>query len=81
MIRERSIQSASLLKREHWSLTSNGLRNNRLPHDGFFRRFPSVSRTSTTGSTAERLNARYQAIIAGNEELLRDKRILDIASH
>ncbi len=48
---------------------------------GFFDAFPRFFGTSVTGSTAARLNARYQAIVAGNEALLRGKRILDIASH
>jgi predicted nicotinamide N-methyase len=48
---------------------------------GFFDAFPRFLETSRTGSTAARLNARYQAIIAGNEALLRGRHILDIASH
>jgi hypothetical protein len=48
---------------------------------GFFDAFPRFLRTSKTGSTAARLNARYQVIIAGNEALLKGKRVLDIASH
>ena len=48
---------------------------------GFFDAFPRFFETSSTGSTAARLNARYREIIAANETLLRGKCILDIASH
>ncbi len=48
---------------------------------GFFSGFPKFFETSITGSSAERLNARYRAIIAANQHLLHAKRILDVASH
>jgi predicted RNA methylase len=47
----------------------------------FFDAFPRFLGTSRTGATSARLNARYQAIIAGNEALLSGNRVLDIASH
>ena len=47
----------------------------------FFSDFPRFFDTSITGSSAERLNTRYRAIIAPNLDKLRSARILDIASH
>jgi len=47
----------------------------------FFDEYSRFLTTSRTGATAARLNARYRGIIAGNQTLLRGKRVLDIASH
>ena len=47
----------------------------------FFDRFDRFYSTSRTSPWPERLHARYQAIIQENLDLLRDQRVLDIASH
>lgn len=47
---------------------------------GFFDKYPAFYR-SVIGATPERLNARYNAIIGHNLDLIRGKRILDLASH
>lgn len=49
---------------------------------GFFDQYPRFYETSTVGtSQGERLNERYRALISSNEELIRDKTIIDLASH
>jgi 2-polyprenyl-3-methyl-5-hydroxy-6-metoxy-1,4-benzoquinol methylase len=47
---------------------------------GFFDAYPNFFETSTSGYR-NRLNKRYRAIIGPNIEIIRDKSILDIASH
>jgi hypothetical protein len=47
----------------------------------FFDRFDRFYTTSRTSPWPERLQARYQAIIRENLDLLRGKRVLDLASH
>lgn len=47
----------------------------------FFDRFPRFVDTSATGHTPHRLNARYIALIHSNRELIKDARVLDLASH
>jgi Protein of unknown function (DUF1698) len=47
----------------------------------FFDAFPRFVETSETGPWLERLNARYVALIHENRELIRGKRVLDLASH
>ena len=47
----------------------------------FFDSFPRFVDTSATGPWKDRLNARYVALIHSNRELLRDARVLDLASH
>jgi hypothetical protein len=48
---------------------------------GFFDPYDRFYITSQTGPSARRLNARYEAIIGQNIDLLRHKRVLDVASH
>jgi len=48
---------------------------------GFFDAYDRFYATSKTGPSARRLNARYEAIIGQNIDLLRHKRVLDVASH
>ncbi len=49
---------------------------------GFFDQYPRFYSTSRVGtSRGERLNERYRALISPNEELIREKTILDLASH
>jgi predicted RNA methylase len=48
---------------------------------GFFDDYSAFFETSITGASAERLNARYRAIIQPNRHLLQDRRVLDLASH
>jgi Methyltransferase domain len=48
---------------------------------GFFDRYDRFYVTSQTGPSSRRLNARYDAIIGRNIDLLRYKRVLDVASH
>jgi hypothetical protein len=47
----------------------------------FFDQFDRFYSTSHTSPWPDRLHARYQAIIQENLELIRDQRVLDIASH
>ena len=47
----------------------------------FFDAFPRFGETSETGPWLDRLNARYMALVDSNRELLRDARVLDLASH
>jgi len=48
---------------------------------GFFDRYERFYSTSKTSPLPDRLNSRYDAIIARNRELLAGRRVLDIASH
>jgi|SRR5208283_242201 len=49
---------------------------------GFFDQYPRFYSTSTVGpSRGERLNERYRALISPNEDLIREKTILDLAAH
>jgi len=48
---------------------------------GFFDAYDRFYATSQTGPSARRLNARYEAIIGKNIDLLRHQRVLDVASH
>jgi hypothetical protein len=48
---------------------------------GFFDEFPRFYKTSQTSPFPDRLNSRYRAIMERNAELIRGKRVLDIASH
>lgn len=47
----------------------------------FFDPYAQFLTTSATSASPSRLNARHAAIIQGNLELFRGKRVLDIASH
>jgi len=47
----------------------------------FFDSFKSFYDTSETGSSANRLNNRYMALIHSNKEIIRNSSILDLASH
>jgi SAM-dependent methyltransferase len=47
----------------------------------FFDRYKSFYETSIVGATGNRLNNRYKALIEKNKELIKDQRILDLASH
>jgi hypothetical protein len=48
---------------------------------GFFDQYPRFYSTSTVNAGPERLNERYRALIGSNELLIRDKTVLDLASH
>ena len=48
---------------------------------GFFDGYPAFYQSSRTGSHPNRLNARYQALIESNRDIIEGGRILDIASH
>jgi hypothetical protein len=48
---------------------------------GFFDDYPHFYQTSDTGAKPDRLNQRHRALIASNQEVLRGKSVLDIASH
>jgi protein-L-isoaspartate O-methyltransferase len=48
---------------------------------GFFDQFDRFYTTSKTSPYPERLNCRFEAIVAKNKELYSGKRVLDIASH
>ncbi|WP_202081536.1 methyltransferase domain-containing protein [Caldalkalibacillus salinus] len=47
----------------------------------FFDRYNAFYQTSSIGATKSRLNHRYQALIAHNQAIIKDKSILDLASH
>ncbi len=47
----------------------------------FFKKHPEFLETSGTSSSRGRLNLRYLAIIDANREILKGRRVLDIASH
>jgi hypothetical protein len=47
----------------------------------FFDQYERFYATSQTGSSSDRLNGRYEAIIASNIPLISGKKVLDIASH
>jgi hypothetical protein len=47
----------------------------------FFDDYPQFYSTSQTGAWQNRLNQRWRACIEWNKEAVRDKRILDLASH
>ena len=48
---------------------------------GFFTRHERFRETSTVASDLDRLDFRYRHIVAANSDVLRGKRVLDIASH
>lgn len=48
---------------------------------GFFDDYPRFFSTSTTAATRDRLNQRYLALIESNQDILKGKYVLDIASH
>ncbi len=48
---------------------------------GFFDSYPRFYVTSKTRAEPNRLNHRYRALIESNEAMIRDKSVLDIASH
>jgi hypothetical protein len=67
----RAAPSSSVLGR-----TAAWLR--RAPRPGFFDQYPRfLSMTATPG----RLNERYRALISHNQEMIRDRTILDLAAH
>jgi hypothetical protein len=47
----------------------------------FFDEYPRFYESSQTAAHADRLNARHEAIIGRNRELLSGRRVLDLASH
>jgi hypothetical protein len=47
----------------------------------FFDQCDRFYTTSHVGNWPVRLNTRYRAIIGGNEQHLRGRRVLDVASH
>jgi ubiquinone/menaquinone biosynthesis C-methylase UbiE len=47
----------------------------------FFDAYPRFYETSDTGAFSGRLSLRYEAIFGENEEIFRDARVIDIASH
>lgn len=48
---------------------------------GFFQKYPLFSETSTVAAELDRLDFRYDHIIARNRAMIAGRRILDIASH
>lgn len=76
---------ASVLKRIGSSLrrlpAKTGATKNKA-EPGFFDRYPRFYTTSTVGTDkGERLNERYRALIRSNIEIIREKTVLDLASH
>jgi len=51
------------------------------PKPRFFDQYPRFYSTSAVSASPERLHERYRALIAPNEELIREKTILDLAAH
>ena len=52
-----------------------------LDSDSFLARYPRFLETSETGSSIERFEGRYKALIEANLSLIKDASILDLASH
>jgi hypothetical protein len=48
---------------------------------GFFNEFQQFLSTSDTAAQPYRLNQRHRALIQSNQAIIRDRRVLDIASH
>lgn len=48
---------------------------------GFFDSFPRFYSTSKTGANPNRLNGRYRALIESNVAIIKDRSVLDLASH
>lgn len=48
---------------------------------GFFDQYPRFYSTSHVNASPNRLNERYRALIGANEQLIRDRAIIDLASH
>lgn len=49
--------------------------------ENFFDRYPRFYSSSRVGSSSNRLNRRYRALIEANDSLIRGQRVLDLASH
>src|SRR5262245_10262502 len=49
--------------------------------DGFFDAYPVFFQSSPVGSSRQRLNRRYDALIASHLPHIEGKRVLDLASH
>jgi hypothetical protein len=49
--------------------------------EGFFDSYPRFYSTSRTGASPNRLNKRHRALIESNAAIIKDKSVLDIASH
>ena len=47
----------------------------------FFDSFPVFYDTSSTGSSPNRLNSRFGALIQSNKNIIKNSTILDLASH
>lgn len=47
----------------------------------FFDDYPLFYESSDTAASPHRLNLRHEAMIASNQDILRDARVLDLASH
>jgi 2-polyprenyl-3-methyl-5-hydroxy-6-metoxy-1,4-benzoquinol methylase len=77
----------SILKDRFWSLNRErwfrwALRNiDHRPAEGFFDAFPRFFLTSETAALPDRLNQRHRALIQSNVDIIRGRRVLDIASH
>ena len=75
LIRER----LTLTRRERWfRLVVRRTKGSR--QQGFFDKYPRFF-SSDTRAEPDRLNQRYRALIESNEDVIRGRRILDIASH
>lgn len=48
---------------------------------GFFDQYPAFQLSSRTGSSPNRLNGRYRALIEANRDVIQGANVLDIASH
>jgi len=48
---------------------------------GFFDQYPRFQQSSRTGANANRLNARYEALIEANRDVIDGATVLDIGSH
>lgn len=70
-------RAVSWLRRAPEKLTQTG----DAAKPGFFDDYPRFYSTSGVSATPARLNARYRALITPNQPMIRDKTILDLASH
>ena len=49
--------------------------------ENFFDTYQDFYKTSITGASPSRLNARYEALIKSNKEIIENSSVLDLASH
>lgn len=64
-----------------WQVFKNKSSSTMFVIEGFFDNYPRFYITSRTSAFSNRLNTRYLALIENNKDIIKGKRILDVASH